>query len=183
MKTALVFKSIATHALLVWSTVVFSHAALDQPAALAGTGYTAALRIGHGCQGSPTTAVKVFIPAGFRGAKPQTKPGWTLATRVDKLAKPDDSHGRTITEDVTEITWTAASKDSWLPDAHYDEFTLRGTLPEQDGAMWFRVLQTCEKGAWDWAEVPASGTSTKGLKSPAVLLDILPGGRAGGHQH
>jgi periplasmic copper chaperone A len=182
MKTTIAIKLIALNVLLTGTAATFAHAALDQPAALAGTGYTAALRIGHGCQGSPTTAVKVFIPAGFRGAKPQTKPGWTLATRIDKLAKPYDSHGRTITEDVTEITWTAASKDSWLPAAHYDEFNLRGTLPEQEGAMWFRVLQTCEKGAWDWAEVPASGTSTQGLKSPAVLLDILPGAQAG-HQH
>lgn len=182
MKTAFVIKRIATHALLVCSTAAFSHAVLDQPVALAGTGYTAALRIGHGCQGSPTTAVKVFIPAGFRGAKPQPKPGWTLATRIEKLAKPYDSHGRSIAEDVTEIVWTAASKDSALPDAHFDEFVLRGSLPAEPGPMWFKVLQTCEKGSWEWTEIPASGTSTQGLKAPAALLDILPGGPAG-HQH
>ena len=160
----------------------FGHVVLDEPAALAGTGYKAALRIGHGCQGAATTSVKVTIPPSFRGAKPQPKAGWVLATKVEKLAKPYESHGRTVTDDVAEITWTAASKDSALPDAHFDEFVLRGTLPAEPGPMWFKVLQTCEKGSWDWSEVPASGTSTKGLKAPAALLDILPGG-PGGHQH
>ena len=48
--------------------------------------------------------------------------------------------------------------------------------------MWFKVLQTCEKGSIDWAEVPASGTSTKGLKTPAALLEIIPSDHAG-HAH
>jgi uncharacterized protein YcnI len=48
--------------------------------------------------------------------------------------------------------------------------------------MWFKVLQTCEKGSIDWAEVPATGASTKGLKFPAALLEIIESG-AVGHQH
>lgn len=159
-----------------------AHVVLDEPVALAGTGYKAALRIGHGCQGAATVAVKVTIPAGFRGAKPMPKPGWDIAIRRDPLAQPYDSHGRRVTEDVTEITWKAAGRDNALPDSFFDEFVLRGTLPAQAGPMWFKVLQTCEKGNWDWSEVPATGTSTQGLKSPAALLEILPGGPAG-HSH
>lgn len=161
-----------------------AHVVLDQPAALAGTGYSAALRVGHGCGDSPTVAVKVFVPSGFQGAKPQPKAGWKLDVRTGKLDKPYTSHGKTVTDDVTEISWTAASKDNWLPDAFFDEFVLRGSLPEQAGPMWFRVLQTCEKGSNDWAEVPASGTSTQGMKWPAALLEIIESGHAGGgHQH
>lgn len=160
----------------------FSHVVLADPAALAGTSYRATLRVGHGCDGSPTTAIKVFLPAGFQGAKPMPKPGWALRTRVEKLAQPYSSHGKTVTEDVVEITWTAAGRDNWLPDAWYDEFVLRGGLPEQAGPLWFRVLQTCETGHLDWAQIPAAGTSTKGLKAPAVLLELIPSGPAG-HQH
>lgn len=160
----------------------FAHVVLDEPAALAGRSYKAALRLGHGCEGSPTTAVKVLIPAGFQGAKPMPKAGWSLSTTVAKLAKPYDSHGKTISEDVTEITWTANSKDSWLADAWYEEFVLRGGLPAEAGAMWFKVLQTCEKGRNDWVQVPESGISTKGLKAPAALLEIIESGPAG-HQH
>ena len=155
---------------------------LAEPAALASTGYRAALRVGHGCDGAPTTAIRVTIPAGFRGAKPMPKAGWVLSTRVSRLDKPYDDHGKAVTEDVSEITWTAATRDNWLPDAYFDEFVLRGGLPAQAGAMWFKVLQTCSSGRIDWAEVPTGGISTNGLKAPAALLEIIPSDHVG-HQH
>jgi uncharacterized protein YcnI len=102
------------------------------------------------------------------------KPGWALSTRREKLDKPYNSHGKAVTEDVVEISWTAAGRDSWLPDAWYDEFVLRGGLPAEGGPLWFRVQQTCEKGSQDWVQIPADGTSTKGLKAPAVLLEVIP---------
>jgi uncharacterized protein YcnI len=86
---------------------------------------------------------------------------------------------------VSEITWTAASKDSYLADGYYDEFILRGGLPSkvsEGAAMWFKVLQTCEKGSNDWSQIPASGVDAHSLKSPAALLEIIPSGMAG-HQH
>jgi uncharacterized protein YcnI len=158
----------------------FPHVVLAEPAARAGTSYRAVFRVGHGCEGSPTTGIKVLLPAGFQGAKPMPKPGWALSTRLEKLAKSYNSHGKTVTEDVVEISWTASTKDNWLPDAWYDEFVLRGGLPAEAGPLWFRLLQTCEKGSIDWAQVPTAGASTKGLKAPAVLLDILP---AEPHKH
>ena len=69
--------------------------------------------------------------------------------------------------------WTANGPDSALPDAWYDEFVLRGGAPAQAGPIWFRVLQTCDRASQDWAEIPASGTSTKGLKAPAALLEVI----------
>lgn len=110
------------------------------------------------------------------------KAGWVLSTQVSPLAVPYANHGKKVTEDVSDVTWTAASKDNWLPDAYYEEFVMRGGLPETGGAMWFKVLQTCDKGSIDWSQIPATGTDTKGLKAPAALLEIIPSGTAG-HQH
>jgi len=87
-----------------------------------------------------------------------------------------------VSEDVVEVTWKATSRDAWLADAHYDEFVVRGQLPDNPGALWFKVQQLCERDEWNWADVPAAGTSTKGLNSPAVLLEVTPGGAAG-HLH
>jgi uncharacterized protein YcnI len=182
MKFSTATKTIAVCALFAWATAPFAHIVLADGAALASTSYRATLRVGHGCDGSPVTALRVSIPAGFQGAKPMPKPGWVLAIKTAKLDKPYDNHGKQVTDDVSEITWTAATKDSALPDAHYDEFVLRGGLPAQAGPMWFKVLQTCEKGSIDWVEVPASGISTKGMKAPAALLEIIESGAAG-HQH
>jgi uncharacterized protein YcnI len=182
MKTSIATKTIAACALLTASVASYAHIVLSEPAALAGTSYRATLRVGHGCDGSPVTALRVTLPAGFMGAKPMPKAGWLLSVKSAKLAQPYVSHGKTITDDVTEITWTAASKDNWLPDAYYDEFVLRGGLPSTTEPMWFKVKQTCEKGNIDWAETPAAGTSTHGLKYPAALLEIIESGPAG-HAH
>jgi uncharacterized protein YcnI len=171
-----------TAALLLIATPASAHIVLEDPAALAGSSYRAAFRVGHGCSGSPTMALRVVLPAGVRGAKPMPKAGWTLAVRREVLAQPYDSHGKTVREDVVEIGWTASAPDHALSDDWYDEFVLRATLPVQAGPLWFRVLQTCASGQLDWADIPARGTSTRGLKAPAVLLEVLPSGMTG-HRH
>jgi periplasmic copper chaperone A len=165
MKIAL--KIIAAHACFAFATAVFAHVVLDEPVALAGVNYRAALRVSHGCEGSPTIGITVRIPPSLQGAKPQPKPGWVL------------------TVEGGEITWTAASREYALPDAFFDEFVLRGGLPKDAQPLWFKVLQTCENGRNDWTQIPAQGTSTKGLKFPAALLELIPSGPAeqGGHQH
>lgn len=182
MKLSFAIKYITALAVLTPATAIFAHVVLDEPAALAGRSYKAAFKVGHGCEGAATTAIRVQIPAGFTGAKPMPKAGWVLSTQVSKLAVPYDNRGKQVTEDVSEITWTAASRDHWLLDAYYEEFVLHGGLPATAGAMWFKVLQTCDKGSIDWSQLPATGTDTRGLKAPAALLEIIPSGSAG-HQH
>jgi periplasmic copper chaperone A len=159
-----------------------AHITLEQPKAPAGSTVKAVLRVGHGCDGSATHTLRVGIPAGFRGAKPMPKAGWSLDIRRAKLAQPYESHGRPVVEDVVEVTWSAGSREAWLTDAHYDEFAVRGQLPERPGALWFKVQQLCEHGESNWVEVPPAGTSTQGLKSPAVLLEVTTGATAG-HSH
>ncbi len=164
-------------AVLGYSNLAQAHVTLEQPSVEAGTYYKATLRVGHGCEGLPTAVLRVQVPEGFQGAKPMPKPGWTLAVLHTKLAKPYDNHGKPVTEDTSEITWTANSADQYLADTHYDEFALRGKSPITAGPLWFKVTQLCKDGdktgrnAWD--EVPATGTSTQGLKFPAALLRVV----------
>jgi uncharacterized protein YcnI len=175
--------TLAACAALLMVGAAQSHVVLQDPAAAAGAGYRATFTLGHGCAGAATTAIKIRIPEGFQGAQPMPKPGWTLSTRRAHLASPYGSHGKTIAEDVVEVSWTANGPENALPEAWYDEFVLRGTTPQQPTTLWFKVLQTCEKGQNDWSQVPASGSSTEGLKSPAALLEVLDTGSSGGHQH
>jgi uncharacterized protein YcnI len=159
---------------LMTANDLFAHVVLEQKSAPANSGYKAVLMVGHGCEGSPTTGITVKIPEGFKGAKPMPKAGWNLSIKKEKLTKPYQSHGKEIAEDVTEITWTAMNREAYLPEAFYDEFIFRGTLPENAGALWFKVLQTCEKGHNDWSQIPASGIDIKDLKMPAALLEMTP---------
>jgi uncharacterized protein YcnI len=175
----------AALATALMTSVACAHVTLEEPKGEAGKPYKATLRVGHGCEGTATHTLRVLLPAGFRGAKPMPKPGWTLQTRREPLAQPYESHGRRITDDVVEIVWQAASRETWLADAHYDEFVLRGQLPAQAGPLWFKVQQLCEKGQWDWFETPANpkSTSRTGLKAPAALLEVLPAAGEPGHRH
>jgi copper(I)-binding protein len=150
---ALAFASLAAA-----SPMALAHVSLEMPLAEAGAPYRAVLRIGHGCDKSPTTAITVRLPAGFEGAKPQQFPGWTL----------DPQPGV--------ITWKAGSKDAALPDGTRGEFVIAGTAPRTAGPLWFRVLQSCEQGSLDWADIPAQGTATKGMKTPAALLEVMAPG-------
>ena len=157
-----------------------AHIVLTEPQAVAGTYYKATLRVGHGCNGSATTSLVVQVPIGFQGAKPQPKSGWSLSSRSAKLAQPYTSHGKTVTDDVVELRWTARNKDAALPDDQFDEFAFMGRLPDIAQPMWVKVLQTCESGQNDWSDIPLSGTSTRGMKWPAALLDVQA---APAHEH
>ncbi len=155
----------------------FSHITLEQQQVETNTPYKAVLRVGHGCEGLPTTALRVQIPAGFQGAKPMPKAGWTVQAKTEKLATPYDNYGKQITEDIVEITWAIKSPEFALKDSEYDEFILRGRAAMPAGAAWFKVTQLCQEGSKTgsnpWTEIPASGTSTRGLKYPAALLQVV----------
>jgi len=165
-------------AILLSSFICFgdahAHIVLTDQLAVSGSYYKATLRVGHGCGDEPTTAIIVKIPAGFEGAKPQPKFGWALTIKKEPLSKPYKSHGKTIAEDVVEIKWEASNKDFYLPNEQFDEFSFFTHLPAKEGPYWVSVKQECTKEFNDWSEVPASGTSTKGLKTPAALLELLP---------
>ena len=134
-----------------------AHITLEQPTATAGSTYKAVFRVGHGCAGSATRALIVYLPAGVSHAQPMPKPGWTLEQQP-------------ASGEPAQIAWRGGA----LPDAQYDEFVLRAKLPAEPGALWWRVQQLCDNGETDWANVPAAGIDTRGLKSPAALLQVLP---------
>ncbi len=156
-----------------------AHVVLEQQAAPAGSYYKGTFRVGHGCEGAATTAITVRLPEPMVSVKPMVKPGWTIAVRTEKLAQPLMNHGKPVTEAVVEVTWTGGT----LADAYYDEFALLMKLPDAPGRRWFKVKQVCERGENDWSQIPAEGQTTRDVRMPAALLDILPapGSHHSGH--
>lgn len=160
-----------------------AHVVLEYQVAPAASSYKATFKVGHGCAGSPTRQVAIDIPAGMRGAKPMPKPGWTLAVERAALATPYTSHGRTVTDDVVRITWTARTDEDMLADAHYDEFVLVATTPREAGLVYWPVRQLCAQGRLDWVQVPQPGQPAAELRAPAPVLEVMPAGGAAAHQH
>jgi uncharacterized protein YcnI len=153
-------------------STAYGHITLETPSAPAGSSYKAVFRVPHGCEGTATIRVRVRLPDGVINVKPQPKPGWTVSTMMEKLAKPIVlDHGRELSETVREVDWSGGK----LPDSFYDEFVLRAELPDNPGVtLYFPVVQECEKGVNRWIEIPESGKTSRDYKEPAPQLKLLP---------
>lgn len=179
LKNYLLLAALLNATSMLYSPSLFAHVVLAEPAAAAGSYYRATFKVGHGCEGSSTTSIMVTIPDGFENVKSMPKPGWTIETKMEKLAKPIESHGKKITETVRQVTWRGGP----LLDQHYDEFVMMMKLPEQTGKRWLPVVQSCEKGANEWTEIPTANKTRKDLKTPAPELDIVQATSSPEHKH
>src|SRR5262249_9663426 len=122
----------------------FAHVTLEGREAATDSYYKAVFTVPHGCDGSPTRSVRVRIPDGVSGVKPQARQGWKLSTTKAKYEKPiDDGHGGKITEGVREVAWSGGS----LPDDQFEEFKIQMKLPDAPNTtLYFPVVQECTKG-------------------------------------
>lgn len=169
----------ALFAFALHATPATAHVTLEKADAPAGSYYKAVLKVGHGCQGSPTTALTATIPDGLVAAKPMPKPGWTVKTEAGPYDRAYAFHGKEVKEGVRAISWSGGP----LPDDFYDEFVFTAYLAPEAGArnVPIPVVQTCEKGEHRWVEV-AKAEGEK-LASPAPVLKIAaPAASAGAAQ-
>ncbi len=157
-------------ALFALSGVAFGHAKLDPGEARAGSTYTGVVRIGHGCEGTPTLKVRLSIPDGVVATDPPGKDGWTV--EVVRAVAGAHAHHSHVAAPIREIVWTGR-----LPDKDKGDFPFAVSLPDGlagQHALAFPVVQECETGSHHWVEIPAHGQSHKDVKSPAPLLKLVP---------
>jgi uncharacterized protein YcnI len=161
-------------ALLLASTAASAHIVFAEPQAAAGGYYAGFLRVSHSCGASPTVSIRVEIPAGVDSARPQPKPGWTLAVEHAPLAQPIHSEsGALVTERVSAVTWTGN-----LPADEFDQFGLMMKLPAEAGPLYFPTTQRCAAGVNAWVNKPATPAAWHSTPMPAPML-ILTEAAAG----
>jgi len=151
-------------------TCASSHVTLETREAPVGASYKAVMRVPHGCEGSPTTAIRIRIPPGVIGVKPMPKPVWQLNIVTGAYPKPFTLRGAKVTEGVTELSWSNGK----LADTHYDEFIFASVLAEElesGKTIYFPVVQECERGVHRWIEIPKDGEDSP---EPAPGLKLLP---------
>lgn len=157
-----------------------AHATIEPRQAAPGS-YKAVIGIGHGCDGQPTNAVRIEVPEGYIGVRPQPKAGWSLAIERGDYAHAYRLHGKEVAAGVKAVTWSGGALD----DAHYDEFVLAGTLAADAGgqSLFFRTVQTCPDGTVAWDEIPAAGQDPHSLGHPAPGVVVLASNdtHGGGH--
>lgn len=145
----------------------FAHVVFAEPEAAPHSYYAGFLRVSHGCNGSPTHAIRVEIPEGVNIARPQPKPGWEISIERAPLAEPIASEGGAITQRVVAITWRGV-----LAAEHFDQFGIMMRLPDRPGRLYFPVTQTCAEGELRWREIPAAGAAWNSVSRPAPVLNL-----------
>jgi len=140
-------------ALVAGPVAALAHVIAQPNTAVAGTSFTAGFMVMHGCDGSPTVALRIKLPEGVTAVKPLPKEGWT------------------VTEVAGEVTWRGGP----LPAKTHDTFGIALKLPDTPGrTLHFLATQKCQQGSERWIEIPAAGQTTKDLHNPAPFITLTP---------
>jgi periplasmic copper chaperone A len=138
---------------------------------------TLGFSVGHGCEDSPTTRVRIQVPPSVPSVTPQRTPFWNISTKEgDK--DPVELHGEEITRGTSEVTFTAKQP---LDPHQLDVLSLSVKLPAGDAGetIYFPTIQECAEGRTGWIQIPAAGESADELESPAPAVVLTAAG--GGH--
>ncbi|MFT4165424.1 MAG: YcnI family protein [Microlunatus sp.] len=171
----LVAAALATMSLTLLPITADAHVRVVSDNANSG-GYSAlTFRVPNESATAGTVKLTVDLPTDHPFLYVSTKPvpGWTATTKKSKLPKPVDSHGTTVTEAISSVTWTA-DKGNQIKPGEYQEFSISvGPLPDP-GTVLLPATQTYSDGevvTWD-EPTPASGEEPE---HPAPQLEVVAG--------
>lgn len=135
-----------------------AHVTLQPSEAAAGDFTVLDVRVPNETDDAATTKVAVQFPPGFVFASYQPVAGWSVDVKMAKLAKPISSHGEEITEQVSQMTWTADSASAGVQPGQFQDFPISVQIPGQAGdTLTFKALQTYDDGeVVRWIGAPES---------------------------
>ncbi|MFE5138240.1 YcnI family protein [Streptomyces fagopyri] len=117
-----------------------------------------------------TTKVQVFLPTDHPvlGVLVTPQSGWTAKVTTTKLKTPVKTDDGTITEAVSEITWTGGR----IRHGQYQDFDVAfGQLPDNAGQLAFKTLQTYSDGnVARWIEETQKGGEEPENPAPVLAL-------------
>ncbi|MFF8028821.1 YcnI family protein [Streptomyces sp. NPDC007896] len=116
-----------------------------------------------------TTKVQVFLPTDHPvlGVLVTPQDGWTAKVTTTKLKTPVKTDDGTITEAVSEISWTGGK----IGAGQYEDFNVAfGQLPDDTDQLTFKTLQTYSDGKTvRWIEEASGGEEPE---NPAPVLKL-----------
>ncbi|MEU1338841.1 YcnI family protein [Streptomyces sp. NPDC090075] len=121
-----------------------------------------------------TTKVQVYLPTDHPvlGVLVSPRDGWTAKVTTSKLKTPVKTDDGTITDAVSEITWTGGK----IGAGQFEDFDVAfGQLPEDTDELAFKTLQTYSDGkVVRWIEEAQSGDEEP--ENPAPTLKLTAAG-------
>lgn len=123
----------------------------------------------HGCDGSPTTALRITMPDGLASVAPTMDGDWTI-----DVERGDDGL-------VSAVTYTALEP---VPNDLRGAVSLSVGLDETaPDSLAFAVVQECVDGSTEWTQLAENGEDPHSLDAPAPVVSVTeaPAGGHGGH--
>lgn len=151
LRRLLALPALATVAVVAVAIPAAAHVDVEAEEAVAGATTTITFTFQHGKDGTATTGLEVLLPEGTEVVDAPEVPGWSI--EVDAAAGT--------------VTWSGGPVSDGVPAA----FPLRVTLPDVEGEVLFKTIQTTEAGELAWIqeeEDPAEGSY------PAPRLVLAP---------
>jgi uncharacterized protein YcnI len=103
----------------------------------------------HGCDGQPTTSLRIQLPEGVTEVEPQPVDGWQSSVTS------------------TEISWTGGS----IPDGDEGNFTAAMRVSGAAGTtIWFPTVQGCPSAEEAWIETSAPDEPEPENVAPSIVL-------------
>ncbi|WP_326666919.1 YcnI family protein [Streptomyces canus] len=165
----------AVAAVIGLSSPAFAHVSVQAEGAAAKGGYAVVdFKVPNERDNASTTKLEVNFPTDhpLASVMPEPMAGWKIEVTKSKLAKPLELHGEQITEAVSKVTWTAATKDSGIQPGYFEKFPVSiGALPENADELVFKAIQTySNKEVVRWIEVQEDGAEEPETPAPVLAL-------------
>lgn len=150
-----------------------AHVTVSSDGAVQGGEAKLTFRVPNETDHANTTKVQVFFPASqpLASVSVQPIPGWSFRVKTTKLAQPITSDDGTVTEAVSQVTWTADSTASAITPGEFQDFNVSaGPLPESP-SMVFKALQTYSDGTIvRWIDATPAGGAEPEHPAPTLTL-------------
>lgn len=140
-----------------------AHAHFNPSHVAPGYAGTMAIQIGHGCSGSPTERLTLYVPSQVT-VTPVAKPNWQVSS--------SQTRGK-----VTQVVWSGHS----LASNQKDEFAFDVVAPQAAGVVAMAVKQECANGEMFWQE--AGPNTAFPVPTFLVSADVLAGEDDDHHDH
>lgn len=164
--------SVTALGVALWAGPAAAHIEIEEAEVPAGGEATLTFTVGHGCDGSPTTRIRIAMPDSVPDPLPVVNPNWDIEVVREQLAEPvPGEHGGELTERVAEVAYTARTP---LPPDLRDDLEVAISVPDEPGTtLAFPVVQECVEGSTAWTQLAQDGQDPEELKDPAPTVSIV----------
>jgi uncharacterized protein YcnI len=155
-------------AVLALAPAASAHVTLQPSEAEAGGFTRLDVRVPTERDDASTTKVVVQMPPGFLSVSYEPEPGWDVELTMRQLDEPVEQFGEQVTEEVGEVTFTAAGEASAIGPGEFRDFGISVGVPEgrPGSQLTFKSIQTYSSGeVVRWIGPPDS-------ESPAPQVEL-----------